>query len=329
MLKVFRRTGSLLALAILVIACRVGPSNVSSATTPPPLLQPFFEPEMKHHPVTSALKSAEKSVFVEMYLLTDNVIIDGLKQARGRGVDVRVLLEAQPAGGGTGNQPAISELKAANVTVKTASPAYRLTHEKTIVVDERVALIMILDQTRDANATNREFGIIDSIPEDIAEIVSVFQADWDGRVPVLSNPTLVWSPVNARERLLAFIDQARRTLDIEAGQIQDDEVEAHLISAVERGVVVRLVMSPSSNRPDPNVAGQERLKRGGVKMRFLKAPRIDGNIMVSDDRRGFVGSQNLTRASLDLDRDLGILITDPHILEGLGATILTDWDIGR
>lgn len=329
MLKVFLRPGVLLALVILLIACQVRPSNVSPATATPDPLRPFLEPDANYEPVIAALKSAKKSVLMEMYLLTDSFVIDELKRARGRGVDVRVLLETRPAGGGTGNQPAISELRAANVTVKTSNSAYRLGHQKTIVVDERVALIMTLDQARDSFATNREFGIVDTVPEDVAEIVSVFQADWNGNVPVVSNPNLVWSPMNARERLLAFIDQAQRTLDVEAEQMQDDEVEAHFISAVERGVAVRLVMSPSVTGPDPNAASQQRLKRGGVKFRFLRFPRIDGNMMVSDNHRGFVGSQNFTRASLDLNRELGMLITDPRIVEGLAATFLTDWDVGK
>ncbi|HEX9074590.1 MAG TPA: phospholipase D-like domain-containing protein [Anaerolineae bacterium] len=329
MINVIRRTGSIFALAILLIACRAEPSSVSTATATPNPLQPFLEPDANQHPVLSALASAKKSIFVEMYLLTDNDVIDWLKQARGRGVDVRVLLEAQLAGGGPGNQPAISELQKANVTVKTANPAYRLTHAKVIVVDERVAMIMTLDQTRLAFTTNREFGIIDSNPEDVAEIISVFKADWDRNSPVVSNPNLVWSPINARERLLAFIDQARQTLDIEAEMMQDDEIEAHLIAAVRRGVAVRLVMSPSQNGPDPNAPSQQKLKQGGIKMRFLRVPYIDANMMVADSRRGFIGSQNFSRTSLDLARDLGILITDPRIVEGLAATFLTDWDVGK
>ncbi len=329
MINVIRRTGAIFTLAILLIACRGGAPGVPPATATPNPLQPFLEPDANQHPVLSALASAKKSIFMEMYLLIDNDIIDGLKQARGRGVDVRVLLEGQPVGGGPGNQPAISELQKANIAVRMSNPAYRLTDAKFIVLDEKTALIMTLDQTRQAFTTNREFGIIDSIPEDVAEIISVFQADWSHNSPVLSNPNLVWSPINARERLLAFIDQANQTLDIEAEMMQDDEIEAHLILAVRRGVAVRLVMSPSQSGPDPNAPSQQKLKQGGVKMRVLRVPHIDANMMVADKRRGFIGSQNFTRPALDLTRGLGILITDPRIVEGLAATFLSDWDVGK
>lgn len=329
MIRVIRRTGAIITLAILLIACRAGPSSVSPATATPSPLQPFLEPEANQHPVLFALATAKKSIFMEMYLLTDNDVIDWLKQARERGVDVRVLLEGRPAGGGPGNQPAISELQKANVNVKISNPANQVTHAKVIVVDEQVALIMTLDQTRPSFTTNREFGIIDSTPEDVAEIVSVFEADWNGKSPVVSNPTLVWSPINARERLLAFIDQARKTLDIEAEEMQDDEIEAHLIAAVQRGVAVRLVMSPSQSGPDLNAPSQQKLKRGGIKIRFLKFPYIHATMMVADNQRGFIGSQNFSPSSLDRARDLGILITDPRIVEGLAATFLTDWDIGK
>ena len=90
MIRVIRRTGAIITLAILLIACRAGPSSVSPATATPSPLQPFLEPEANQHPVLFALATAKKSIFMEMYLLTDNDVIDWLKQARERGVDVVV-----------------------------------------------------------------------------------------------------------------------------------------------------------------------------------------------------------------------------------------------
>lgn len=332
MLKAFCWVGTLLVLGVFLSACRPDASNAAPAPTlnsRAAPLQVFVEPEAGRQPVLAALNGAQKSIRMEMYLLTDREIIDALKVARGRGVEVRVLLEAQPSGGGPGNRPAINELQAANVTVKTSNPAYKLTHEKAIVIDDRVALIMTFDQTRLAYANNREFGVIDTNPEDVAEMTAVFEADWKHTTPTLSNPNLVWSPVNARQRILVLIDSATQTLDIETEEMQDEEIETHLIAAAQRGVAVRVVMSPPQSRTDANAPGQEKITRGGVKLRMLKLPFIHAKMMIADNARAFVGSENLSTASLDFNRELGILITDPKIVQTLAGTFANDWNIGK
>jgi cardiolipin synthase len=330
-----RRVSPLIFLAVMLLgifACQ----PMSNAATP--LLLPtasnfmlklITQPDAGAQPVVGLLNSAQKTIRMEMYLLTDREIIDALKAARGRGVDVRVILEAQPTGGGSGNRPAINDLQTANVSVKTGNPAYRLTHEKAIVVDERVALIATFNQTRLSFTSNREYGVIDTNPDDVAEVVKVFDADWQRVTLPVANPNLVWSPVNARQRLTALIDQAKQSLDIETEEMQDRAIEDRLIAAVQRGVTVRVVMSPALSGSDANAVGQGRTTRGGVQLRFVKTPNIHAQIIIADNARAFVGSQNISTASLDSNRELGILLVDPRVIQVLSETFAHDWNIGR
>ncbi|MBI4787599.1 MAG: hypothetical protein HY782_11190 [Chloroflexi bacterium] len=330
LLQLFRRSSLLLLVSMLAIGC--GPAFGSAPATPVGqvvYLQPFLQPDANHEPVLSAIKAAKKSIRMEMHLLNDKDVIDALKRARGRGVDVRVIVESQPLGAGAGNKPAIAELQQANIGVKTGNPAYPLTHSKVIVIDETTALIMTLDQTRAAFSTNREFGIIDSDPDDVAEILAVLDADWNRQPVTVTNPNLVWGPVNSRARLLALMDSATRTLDIEAEQMQDDEIADRLIAAVQRGVAVRVIMSPSLSGPDPNAAGREKIKRGGVGVRLVKTPYMHARMIVADNARGFIGSQGFSPAALDLNRELGLLTTNKRVVDGLAATFYADWNIAK
>ena len=59
-------------------------------------LQVFVEPEAGETPVLHAIEGAQRSVWVEVYLLTDRNVINALEDAANRGVDVRVLLELNP-----------------------------------------------------------------------------------------------------------------------------------------------------------------------------------------------------------------------------------------
>jgi len=323
----------LLALIALgVCACQ----PISKPTTAMPVSTPasadlklFVLPDAGMPPVVQFLNSAQKTIRMQMYLLTEREIIDALKAARGRDVDVRVLLEAAPVGGGAGNRPVFNDLHAAQISVKNSNPAYKLTHEKMIVVDDRVALIATFNQTRAAFTANREYGIFNTNSADVAEIVSVFEADWKRDAPTVSNPNLVWSPINARARLTALIDEARQSLDLQTEEMQDRAIEDRLIAAAQRGVTVRVVMSPAPSGADANAPGQARLARGGVQVRFVKTPYIHAKMIVADGARAFVGSQNLSTASLDSNRELGILVSDPAIVRVLAETFAQDWNVGK
>ncbi len=300
------------------------------ATRLPPSLQIFVEPDAGDLPILSAIKSAKKSIWMTMYLLTEHDTMDALKAARARGVDVRVMLEAEPYGNSSDNDQAMADLKAAKATVNTGNPSYRLTHQKTMIIDDHTAYIMTLNLTNSSMTFNREYGIVDTNPNDVAEILAVFEADWERKPPTVSNPNLVWSPINARQRILNLIDSAQKTLELEQEEMQDDQVQNHLIDAAKRGVNVRVVMSPPQDGAnDPNQAGQTKITRSGVKLRMLKTPFIHANIIIADNTRALVSSQTISTLSLDLYRELGIIITDPRIVQTLSATFDSDWYIGK
>ena len=105
-----RRVSRWIFLAVMLVevcACQPRataetPTSSPSTTVSPP--KPIVQPDAGMQPVVGLLNSAQKTIRIEMYLLTDREIIDALKAACGRGVDGRVIVEAQPTGGGSGNR---------------------------------------------------------------------------------------------------------------------------------------------------------------------------------------------------------------------------------
>src|SRR5436305_2510744 len=89
----------------------------------------FVEPDAGEHPITDAINGAKKSVWIEIYLLTDRNVIRALEEAPNRGVDVRVMLEPHPFGGGSPART-MDQLRAAGAKVQESNPAFTLTHEK-------------------------------------------------------------------------------------------------------------------------------------------------------------------------------------------------------
>lgn len=103
----------------------------------------FIEPRDREKPIVQAIAGAKHSVWVEVYLLTDYAVIHALEDAANRHVDVRVLLEVHPFGGGNVSaQKTIDSLNLTGVKAKPADPAFAYTHAKTILVDGSTLLVM-------------------------------------------------------------------------------------------------------------------------------------------------------------------------------------------
>lgn len=286
----------------------------------------FVEPDDGPEPLLAAINSAGRSIDLVMYLLTDRQVIGALENAERRGVKVRALLEQRPFGQGPGNAEVFARLQRAGVEVRWTDPRFKLTHEKSAVIDGRDALILTMNLTASAFSRNREYGALDRSPEDVAEVGSLFESDWSRRAYSPSRPSLVVSPDNSRARLLALIASAVRSLEVECEEVQDEGLERALVAAVSRGVSVRLVLSPSEDGRDANARGVQRLKAGGVQVRYMRKPFVHAKMFVADGQTAFVGSENISAQSLDSNRELGVFVGNPVAVARIRATFEQDWN---
>lgn len=358
----WRRLAALLGVvALLVAGCGQAPgaSSASGAGTPAPATpvptipvclasagcaggtasgvqdaQVWVEPDARALPVLHAIEGANTSVWVEVYILTDTSVIHALEDAANRGVDVRVLLEINPFdGSATDAQKTLAELNAAGVRARAADPAYRYTHAKMMLVDGATAYVMTCNLSYSglggsSVAKNREYGVVDTDPADVAALDAIFQADWDHTTPTLDDPHLVVSPINARAALLGLIDGARTALEVEDEEMVDAQSEDALIAAARRGVRVEVVLpAPAVGAtPSPDVA---RLVSGGVQVRWSLVLYMHAKLIVADHALAFTGSENFSATSLDANREVGLLLANPTAVATLDATFATDWQQGE
>ncbi len=336
----------LLALLSLLTGCGEPAAGLPTATISPlaaavapaaalPRLGPgvhpvdlIVEPDDRVSPLSRAIRDANTSVRLEMYELTNPTLVRALEYAHASGVDVRVILEQHPYGASTTiNQTAYDNLMAADIPVRWSSPRYLLTHQKSMVVDNAVAYVMTTNFTRAAFKANREFDVVDRDPRDVASVAAVFEADWAGRAYAPRDPNLPLSPLDARPMLTALVGLARRTLDIYAEELQDPAIEEALAAAARRGVHVRLILpAPTAGGVDGDAAGIAAITGAGAQVYRAGGLYIHAKAIVADGKRGFVGSQNLSPASLDHNRELGVIINDPDALATLEQTFASDWN---
>jgi phosphatidylserine/phosphatidylglycerophosphate/cardiolipin synthase-like enzyme len=91
-------------------------------------------------------------------------------------------------------------------------------------------------------------------------------------------------------------------------------------------VRVRIIL-PAPSGPDPDAAAVAAVTRAGAQVHWLPASYLYAHakaIMV-DGQRAFVGSENLSAASLDRNRELGVIVADQRAIATLQATFAADW----
>jgi phosphatidylserine/phosphatidylglycerophosphate/cardiolipin synthase-like enzyme len=300
------------------------PAPTSAAIPSPPLPTGitgiFIEPGDGRGPILDELAAARRSIDVEIYIITDDVILQALEAAQARGVAVRVMLEEHPFGGGGGQQGIFDRLEAAHIEVRWANPVFRFSHIKMLVIDDAVAIILNQNLTSSSFTSNREFGVVTTEPAAAQIAAAIFAADWD-RGPEPDPGPLVVSPTNARAQLLELVNGATTSLDVYAEVLRDPEMLDALMAAAQRGVTVRVLISPSSDFDDERAE----LAAAGVDVRLLSTLYVHAKAIVADDARAFLGSQNLSATSLDQNRELGIIVDDPISLARLMRTFEIDF----
>jgi cardiolipin synthase A/B len=339
-----------LALCILLAACDAnmngtsfGLGNTSSSSGSTSIgqgtqgVQVFVEPEAGESVITSAIDGAKQSIWLETYLLTDKKVVSALEGAAHQGIDVRVMLEPDPYGIGTASpRETLDKLSAAGVKAQPTSSSFSLTHEKGMIVDGQTVYIMTCNFTLAAlgagkSTLNREYGIIDSNAQDVQAVSAIFNADWNRSNAQYSDPNLVVSPDNSRNAFVSLINRAHKTLAIEAEEMQDSQIEQDLVNAAQRGVQVQVILpnasssSSESTDDDSNSQGISTIEHGGVQVREDPQLYMHAKIIVVDGQQAFVGSENISTASLNNNRELGVIVSDQNVLSTLQQTFQQDW----
>ena len=279
-------------------------------------------------PIYNLMSSARQSLDMSMYELSDATAEQILIADHKKGVRVRVLLDHDYSGGSV-NQSAYSTLSAAGVPVAWANDS-EIFHQKTITVDDSESAIMTGNLTPQYYSTTRDFVVMDSQAVDVSAIESAFGSDWSGAAPSPGPPgaDLVWSP-GSEAPLVALIDSADHSVTVENEEMDSTAIEDALIADVHRGVNVTVIMTSDSEWD----SAFSQLESAGVHVVLYpdtsSALYIHAKVIDVDSTKAFIGSENFSTASLDTNRELGIITTSTDVTGPLNDTLLSDSSGGQ
>jgi phosphatidylserine/phosphatidylglycerophosphate/cardiolipin synthase-like enzyme len=291
-------------------------------------------PDDSARPIVDAIRGAKRSLRIKMFVFSDPQILNEVIAARHRGVDVKVMLNAERRDGERDNDHTRNVLDRRHVEVHDANPAFELTHEKSMVVDDGVAFVKSFNWTTKNFTETRDYAVMTSSKREVSEIVEAFEADWHRQAfEPPRDSRLVWAPGAARDRICQFIDDARHWLFVQNERYQDVIVIERLVRAVRRGVKVDVMArAPHTLKRDKlleGVGGLRILDDVGARVHKLKHLKLHGKVLLSDGARALVGSINLAPGSLDGRRELAIEVRDDDVVERLHRVADHDWERSR
>lgn len=294
----------------------------------------IVQPDDGLDPVREFISSAQTSLLIKQFTFTSDDLIEAVIGRRNAGVDVRVMLNAARSGGDRANDETFERFSAAGIDVQWTNPKFYVTHEKSIVVDGVAALVATFNLCEKYFTRTRDYGVITDDPGHVAQIVEVFDADWNhvDWVPA-DHHGLSWSNSNSRLDMARFIDSATHRLDIQHPKYVDAVILDRIVEAAHRGVKVHVLCGGRHGISDWDVldtfASLRTLRRFGVKVHKQKNLRVHAKLLIVDEERAFVGSMNIDRSAFDLRRELGVTIADPTVVARLKAVFDEDWELSH
>jgi len=277
----------------------------------------YIEPNAGVSPILQVIQSARHTLNVGVYYMTDNRILRAIQAAKARGVDVRVIIEGKPYG--MQSWQVRKEEKAIEATGAQLHLApYRFTshgsqwsfyHAKYLASGHEAEIGNPNFSWSDFHDARNYFYVTRN-PTVVKAVDAVFNADWNNqKAPAWTHQVLVLSPGTSVKQIVQVIDQPG-PIDIEDEEIGPYAPTLDAIAA--KGKLARVIMPANINAQDQKDA--RFLEAHGVQVRLLPVKPIYLHAkMVVGNTLSYIGSENLTRTSLERNREMGLLLNGSDI----------------
>ena len=273
----------------------------------------LVQPDAGIEPLLHAIKLARKSIDILIFRLDLKELLEALRAAQGRGVNVRALIAHTNRGGEKSLRELEMRLLDAGLTVtRTAGELLRY-HGKMMIIDQRVLHVFGFNFTSLDIRRSRSLGVTTRNHALVREALKLFEADSARQPYTAGSPRFVVSPENSRERLSEFIKGATRQVLIYDPKVSDPGILRLLVEHTKAGVDVRIIGKVSKKR--------------GAQLTAERYPgkRLHVRAIIRDGRRAFVGSQSLRKLELDKRREVGAIVTDAAVVKQMQKVFEDDW----
>lgn len=247
-------------------------------------------PAERRAAVLRVIRGARRRLGLTIFRCNDPAVLDEVKAAVARGVEVDVLLTRRASGW----RRRLDRLRAVleHMGVRVTPHGARTTkhHAKYLVADHGPLLVASFNLTRKCFHDTCDFGVETTDPDAVTDAWRLFDADLAHRglpASAAAHSRLVVGPEWAGDTVRGLLAGAQRRIAIIDHKLDDPRVKRILAAKARAGVHV------------------EHIAR-----RVVGDRAAHGKLTIVDGRVALVGSLALSASSLELRRELGILVTE-------------------
>jgi phosphatidylserine/phosphatidylglycerophosphate/cardiolipin synthase-like enzyme len=266
-------------------------------------------------PLVKAIKGAKKSIQIVIFRFDRMEVEKALEDAVKRGVAVEALITFTNRGGEKNLRKLEMRFLDRGVTVsRTADDLVRY-HGKMMIVDGKELHLLAFNYTQIDIERSRSFGVITRDKELVEAAAALFDADCKRRAYKPESPRFLVSPLNAREELSKFIEDASKELLIYDVKVSDTAMTRLLEKRAKDGVEIRVI-------------GKMARHSSQISVRKLPKLRLHTRTIIRDRKEIFIGSQSMRELELDSRREIGIIFRAAEIADQLIEVFEDDWKGG-
>ena len=294
----------------------------------------------------SAIESAHSSIYLEMYILDDDVkgiqFFSALESAAGKGVKVVLILDV--VGSYDVLSSAVSRARSAGVEVVFCSFFWARLHRKVLIIDETLAFIGGVNvgkkyaQWRDLQI-QVQGPVVRSVTRSFARVYK--KCGGTGIISETNPPVgpfkraemwFVDHGIGKRRHLFKTyykerLDHARESIVLVTPYLFPPRwFIAHIHQAILRGVKVEIIMPESTDHWFVNGVNRSfaACLTGLGAVCYFTHGMNHAKTMIVDRKEGVIGSQNLDLFSFNFNIEAGVFFQDERMVGEL-ATIIDGW----
>jgi phosphatidylserine/phosphatidylglycerophosphate/cardiolipin synthase-like enzyme len=257
----------------------------------------ILAPAGRRDAVQQLMQSAERTLLLSMFRCDDFSILDELASAVKRGVQVRVLITQRARGWREKLKDLTALLRSLGADVRPYDNPLMKYHAKYIVADDGPALVTSLNFTHKCFEDTCDFLVFSEDPNVVSGLKTLFERDSSPPAAVPADgltDRLIVGPEDSRQRLTQFLSNAESSIRIVDHRVTDPQILDLLADKQRQGVSVEVI----GNGP-------------------INGLLCHGRMILIDQKIAIIGSIHLSPPSLDLRRELAIVIEESSLVTEL------------
>lgn len=308
----------------------------------------FTNSERAWRAMFEAIKYAEESVYLEMYIFRNDMIqfdfLDLLKEKAIRGIQVKIILDS--LGSRELSNDSIVDLRKSGVELIFLSHFFHRTHRKILIVDGKRAFLGGVNMSQKFRFWNDlvvevrgNRGLVRHMIRSFAKVYGESggkdKTVLAKREPIILDKTRTWlvehfpvkNKFNLKKIYKKHLSDAEKEIILVTPYFMPKRwLFVVLHQAVLRGVKVDVLVPKHTDiflTDRVNYFYMFKLSKLGINF-YLQSKMNHAKVTVIDKKEGIVGSNNLDFLSFELNSEVGIFFKDLDVVRRL-SDITTEW----